>query len=123
MLFGFELAVAAPQACPASATALGHNPLFAKAAKQAHEHRFAFDGVVKAVKPRFGYVRHHVPVRTKDVISERPSDEIPIRNALEVVLVDHLIPQRMLLGHVLNKRNRLRIADRHVEYSGNLWPD
>ena len=66
-----------------TAFTLRHDPLFAKTAEQAYEHRFAIDHIVGAVKSRLSYVRHNVPVRAKNVVRKWPGEEIRVGDALE----------------------------------------
>jgi hypothetical protein len=102
--------------------ALGHDPVFPKATEQAHKHRRAINHIVEAVKPRLGHLRHYIPVCAKHVICKWPSDEIHVRDELELVLDSDFPPECTLIGHMLREANCLWLGDWHFEDRRDLGP-
>src|SRR5882724_5980990 len=78
-------------------------------------HLFAVHHLAEAELAQFGGGGHHVPVIAQRVVAEIPVGQPRNRMALEAVLPVDVGPERLLVGHLGRKIDRLDPAGLHAE--------
>lgn len=71
----------------------------AEVLKNFQEHRFGLHEFVEAKPARLGAVSEHVVVPGEHKIAEAPGRHVPVGMRFKSILLDHGVPERLLVGH------------------------